>query len=150
MIETFRPLFEAARGLDLTDPDAACAELNRRLDPTSSAGLAVVEGLEALLASGEICDRGEPPVRWSRAAKASADTADFSIDTVLMSGPGPRHRHPEGEVNFCVALEGEPLFEGAAPGWVVLPPGSEHVPTVSGGTMLIIYLLPGGAMEFLS
>ena len=53
-----------------------------------------------------------------------------------------------GEVNYCVALEGEPRFDGHAPGWVVMPPGSGHVPTVSGGRMLIVYLLPKGQIEF--
>ena len=33
-------------------------------------------------------------------------------------------------------------------GWVVESPGSEHVPTVEGGRMLIVYLLPEGAIEF--
>jgi hypothetical protein len=33
---------------------------------------------------------------------------------------------------------------------VVEPPGSEHVPTVAGGRMLIVYLLPQGEIEFLA
>ena len=53
-------------------------------------------------------------------------------------------------MNFCVALDGEPRFEDQPPGWVVLPPESTHVPRVEGGTMLIVYLLPGGEIEFLS
>ena len=105
--------------------------------------------LVLLLEGGRIAERGEPPVRWGRVAKASAETRGFSIDVVHMSGAGPRHLHPNGEVNFCVALEGEPTFEGAPAGWVVLPPGSTHVPTVAGGTMLIVYLLPEGKIEFL-
>jgi hypothetical protein len=67
-----------------------------------------------------------------------------------MTGPGPRHRHPRGELNYCIALEGAPTFMGQAPGWVVEPPGSEHVPTVAGGRMLIVYLLPQGEIEFLA
>ena len=66
-----------------------------------------------------------------------------------MTGPGPKHRHPTGEVDYCVALEGEPTFDGQPPGWVVMAPDSVHVPTVAGGAMLIVYLLPQGAMEFL-
>lgn len=149
MIETFRPLIEAARGLDLSDPEAARAELDARLDPASDAGHAVARALEGLLAEGAICNRGELPVRWSRAAKPSEESGGFSIDTVLMNGPGPRHRHPAGEVNFCIAQDGEPTFDGQPAGWVVMPPDSTHVPTVAGGTMLIVYLLPGGEMEFL-
>ena len=44
---------------------------------------------------------------------------------------------------------GSPTFDGQGPGWVVMPPDSVHVPEVQGGTMLITYLLPNGAMEFM-
>lgn len=148
MLDTFRPLIDAAAGLDLADPDAARAELDRRLDPGGLAARELSAALGKLLAEGKIADRGAPPVRWSRVAKASPETLDQSIDVVWMSGPGPRHVHPNGEVNFCVALEGDPRFDGQPAGWVVMPPGSAHVPTVAGGTMLIVYLLPGGAIRF--
>lgn len=149
MLDTFQPLIDAAAGVDLSDPATARAELTSRLDPASEAGRAVSAALVELLEKGEVANRGEAPVKFSRAAKATEETSDFSIDVVDMTGPGPRHLHPNGEVNWCVALEGEPTFMGQAPGWVVETPGSEHVPTVEGGRMLIVYLLPGGAMQFL-
>ena len=149
MLDTFQPLLDAATGIDLSDPEAARAELNSRLDPASPEGKAVSAGLIELLEKGEVAYRGEAPVKFSRAAKATEETHDFSIDVVDMTGAGPRHLHPNGEINWCVALEGEPPFQGQAPGWVVETPGSEHVPTVAGGRMLIVYLLPGGAMQFL-
>lgn len=149
MLETFRPLLDAARGVDLTDPARAREELNSRLDPRGSRARELEESLRALLAAGEIANRGELPVRWGRVAKAGEETGSFSIDVVLMTGPGPRHRHPDGEVNYCVALEGTPTFDGEPAGWVVKPPESTHVPTVEGGTMLIVYLLPAGSIEFL-
>lgn len=148
VIETFRPLLDAAAGLSLADPTSARVELARRLDPEGPAAVKLAADLRALLAQGRIADRGEPPVRWSRVAKASPDTCGLSVDVVWMEGAGPRHLHPNGEVNFCIALEGNPRFDGAEPGWVVFPPGSSHVPTVSGGTMLIVYLLPDGAIRF--
>ena len=148
MIETFRPLIDAAAGLALADADAARAELERRFDPRGRPARDLSTSLQGLLAEGRIADRGAPPVRWSRVAKAGPETRDQSIDVVWMSGPGPRHVHPNGEVNFCIALEGDPRFDGHPAGWVVLPPGSGHTPTVAGGTMLIVYLLPGGAIRF--
>jgi len=148
MLETFQPLLDAAAGVDLTDPEAARATLTARLDPASDEGQRLSAALVALLEAGQVADRGEPPVRYSRAAKATEETGGFSIDVVDMTGPGPRHRHPNGEVNWCVALDGAPTFDGQGPGWVVEPPGSEHVPTVEGGRMLIVYLLPEGAIEF--
>lgn len=150
MLDTFRPLLEAAQGLDLEDPEAARAALVDRFDPESPAARALEAELQDLLAAGRIADRGEPPVKWGRVAKATDDSLGFSIDVVHMSGPGPRHRHPGGEVNYCIALEGDPRFDGQPAGWVVLPPDSTHVPTVEGGTMLIVYLLPSGQIEFLS
>jgi hypothetical protein len=149
MIEVFRPLLEAASGLDLTDTTKARQELERRLDPKSEPAQELAAQLLELSRQGKIANRGEMPVKWGRVAKATPETLEQSIDVVVMNGAGPRHRHPSGEVNFCIAVEGEPKFEGQPAGWVVMPPESTHVPTVTGGTMLIVYLLPRGEMEFL-
>ena len=149
LIETFRPLLDAASDLDVSDPLAAKDELLRRFDPSGDAAGALRAKLVALLEEGKIADNGELPVRWGRVAKASEETSNLSIDVVHMNGAGPRHRHPEGEINYCIALEGQPTFEGQPPGWVVMPSDSTHVPTVAGGTMLIVYLLPQGKIEFL-
>lgn len=148
MIETFRPLLDAARGVDLTEPRRACSELERRFSAKGPAALALGRALGELLASKAIANQGEMPVRYGRVAKATDATSQFSIDVVHMNGAGPRHTHPLGEVNFCIALDGEPKFDGEPPGWVVLPPGSTHVPKVEGGTMLIVYLLPQGKIQF--
>ena len=148
MIETFLPLLEAAQDIDLSDPVRARRELERRFDPKSAQAAELATELGALLAQGKIAEKGELPVKWGRVAKAGDATLGFSIDVVHMNGAGPRHRHPGGEVNYCIALDGDPRFDGEPPGWVVLPPDSSHVPTVSGGTMLIVYLLPAGQIEF--
>jgi len=148
MLDTFQPLLRAAQGLDLSSPAKARAELVQRFDPTSPAAKALEKELVALLQAGKVAERGELPVKYGRVAKAGAPTLDFSIDVVHMNGPGPLHRHPNGEVNYCIALDGQPTFDGHPPGWVVFPPESRHVPTVAGGTMLIVYLLPQGAIEF--
>jgi hypothetical protein len=148
MLETFRPLLDAAHGLDLARPKTAVLELNARLDPASERARALEDALKELFAAGKIADRGLPPVRFGRVAKASPQSLELSIDVVVMEGPGPLHSHPQGEVNYCLPLEGTPSFEGQTHGWVVMPPGSSHVPAVSGGKMLIVYLLPRGAIEF--
>ncbi len=149
MLETFLPLLEAARGVELSDATNAERALNDRLDPEGPRGREIKEALLALLESGQIANRGEPPVKWGRALKPTPESYGFSVDVVDMTGPGPRHRHPKGEVDYCIALDGEPTFDGRAPGWVVMPEDSIHVPSVEGGRMLIVYLLPEGAMEFL-
>lgn len=138
----------AAAAVDVADPAAARAALARAYPADGPAARALGAALQAAVADGRVCDRGEPSLRWSRLAKASPATRDFSIDLVWMSAPGPEHVHPRGEINLCWAVEGAPRFDGQPPGWVVFPPGSRHVPTVTGGRMLIAYFLPGGAMEF--
>ena len=148
MLETFQPLIEAARNLDLSDPAAAEHVLAKRFDPSSPGALALNEALISLYRAGKLADRGAPPVRFGRVAKPGPESADFSIDVVVMDGAGPRHRHPAGEIDYCVSLDGSPLFDGRPAGWVVYGPGSVHVPTVSKGEMLIVYLLPRGEMEF--
>jgi hypothetical protein len=150
MLESFRPLLEAAHGLNLADKPRALADLQHRLDPKSDKARALSKELAKLCSEGKIANRGEPPVKWGRVSKATPETLDQSIDVVLMNGAGPRHRHPAGEVNFCIAIDGAPTFDGHPPGWVVFEPNSTHVPTVAGGTMLIVYLLPRGEMEFLA
>ena len=84
-------------------------------------------------------------IRFGRVAK---DLHGFAVDAVLMDVPGPRHRHPNGEIDLCFVTKGEPRFDGQPAGWVVYGKGSAHVPTVTGGEMLILYFLPGGAIEF--
>lgn len=148
VLDTFLPLLRAAEGIDLSSPKAARVELERRFDPAGPAAVALNAELKALLEAGKLAERGALPVKYGRVAKAGEPTLGFSIDVVHMNGAGPMHRHPNGEINWCVALEGEPTFDGEAPGWVVFPPESRHVPTVAGGTMLIVYLLPRGAIEF--
>ena len=86
-------------------------------------------------------------MRFGRVSKALPETRDFAVDAVDMEGPGPPHTHPRGELNLCFALDGSPTFDGQPPGWVVLGPGSWHVPTVAGGRMAILYFLPGGAWQ---
>jgi len=148
MIESFTPILAAASGIDLSDPTAAEALLEARLAPGGEAAQALEAELLRLLAEGHIANRGEEPVRWGRVCGASDETGGHSIDVVHMSAPGPRHRHPLGEIDYCIATEGEPTFDGRPPGWVVFAPDSTHTPTVAGGKMLIVYLLPDGAIEF--
>ena len=62
---------------------------------------------------------------------------------------GPKHRHPNGEIDLCFTLRGEARFDGRPEGWVVYGQDTTHVPTVRDGQMLILYFLPGGAIEFL-
>jgi hypothetical protein len=148
MLDTFRPLLDAARDLDVSDTTAAETLLNERFDPQSEAGLALSAKLLEMLEAGEIANRGELPMTFGRVSKACPESDNFTIDVVRMNGAGPKHRHPKGEINYAVRIAGAPKFDGREPGWIVFGEGTEHVPTTTGGDMLIVYLLPEGAFEF--
>jgi hypothetical protein len=138
----------AAAAADLADPAAARAGLHAAYPPEGAAGRALRTALLSAVEERLICDRGKDPVRYSRLAKPEDTPHDLSVDFVWMTGPGIPHRHPRGEVNLCFSVEGRARFDGQPEGWVVFPPGSEHVPTVSDGRMLICYFLPGGEVRW--
>jgi hypothetical protein len=81
--------------------------------------------------------------------KPGPSTHGFSVDVVDMADvAGPHHRHPNGEIDLVMPLDGDARFDGHRAGWVVYGPGSEHAPTVRGGRALVLYLLPQGAIDF--
>ncbi len=141
------PIIEALRTIDASNPEATrqANELLPLNDPRVVAARALVE---QGLAEGWLAPREAGGVKFGRVAKPTDATHGFSIDAVEMTGPGPGHTHPNGEFDLSFALEGSPSFEGQPEGWVVLPPGSWHVPTVTGGRMGILYFLPDGAIKF--
>jgi hypothetical protein len=127
----------------------------------------LVTRLRGLVATGVrdgwLCDRGEPNARFSRIAKPGAATHGMSVDVVSLQGRAVEHSHPKGEVTIGFIApsgtvrdpaSGDPLtregatFDGRPPGWVFLPPGSRHVPSVVGARMHLVYFLPDGAVEW--
>ena len=142
-----QPLAEIVAGIDLADPAAARAELERLAPVDGELVGAIRSAAEAGAEAGWLLPKEAGGLQFGRVAK---DLAGASVDAVRMiEVAGPKHRHPNGEVDLCFALHGEPRFDGHAPGWVVYGAGSAHVPRVSGGGMLILYFLPGGAIEWL-
>lgn len=101
------------------------------------------------VADGWLCEREAGGIRYGRVFKPDDGLQGFSVDVVDMDDcVGPHHSHPAGEIDLVMPLEGDARFDGHAAGWVVYPPGSAHFPTVSGGRALVLYLLPGGSIEF--
>lgn len=145
--DALTPLLATVARLDLSRPEQAEAELSRAHPPAS---LAHVERLlkEAQAEGWLTPKRATPELTFGRLAKASPETYGLSIDVVDMAGEGGAHVHPNGEVSLCFVQSGDPRFCDRPAGWVVVPPGSFHVPTVTGGRMLITYFLPGGAIAF--
>lgn len=146
LLKALTPLAAALEGLSLDDPAAARAEIERRLPFDGPAVKAVREAAMAGAEAGWLLPRQNGEVRFGRVTKS---LHGFSVDAVLMSTPGPQHRHPNGEIDLCFTTKGDARFDGHPQGWVVFGPMSVHIPTVSDGEMLILYFLPGGAIEFM-
>lgn len=146
--DALAPLLRLLPDLDPHDVPAC----ERRLSALDLSALEVA--LREGHAEGWLTPREGGGVRFGRLARAGPETGGFSIDVVDMAGParGPAglaaHTHVTGEFDLCLPLEGTPAFDGRRDRWVVFPPGSRHVPTVTNGRMLIAYFVKDGAIRF--
>lgn len=128
-------------------------DLERWLNESHGAGTPTYESLKQAcidgVAQGWMCEREAGGIRYGRVLKAGDDLQRFSVDVVDMKDVvGPHHRHPGGEIDLIMPLEGDAKFDGRPAGWCVYPPGSAHRPTVTEGRALVLYLLPEGQIEF--
>jgi hypothetical protein len=125
------------------------AWLNAEYPADSTAYTELANACRAGVEAGWLADREAGGIRYGRIFKALPDTHGFSVDVVRMSDiAGPRHVHPNGEIDLIVPLTEGATFDGHPAGWCVYGPGSAHRPTVAGGSALVLYLLPEGAIEF--
>lgn len=123
--------------------------LNEAVPDSSDTFKAIFEACQAGVAEGWMCNREGGGIRYGRVLKAAPKTHGFSVDVVDMNEiVGPHHAHPNGEIDMVMPLDRTALFDGQGAGWVVYPPQSAHQPTVTGGRALVLYLLPGGAIDF--
>lgn len=142
LVASALPLLERLSQLQPSDP----ADCERVLAEVDTAAFEVA--LREAHAEGWVTPKQAGTVKYGRLARAGVETLGFSIDIVEMAGSAPgAHTHPTGEFDLNLPLSGTPRFDGRADRWVVYPPNSRHVPTVSGGTMLIAYFLPEGAIR---
>lgn len=142
------PIFAALKGADPDDRTLA-DRLTKAFPLDGPACVDVRAAARAGVEEGWLCNRENGGVKFSRPVKPSPASHGFSVDAVLMDRvAGPRHTHTNGEINLCFTEQGDAKFCGHREGWVVFPRGSTHVPVVADGRMLILYFLPGGAIEF--
>ncbi len=149
--ETFSQLIAQVTGKIAGRPvDAALGVFLAAEFPDSGAQFQeIFKACQEAVAAGWMCAREAGGIRFGRVIKASAATHGYSVDVVEMADVvGPHHRHPQGEIDMIMPLEGEAKFDGHGRGWLVYGPGSAHRPTVTGGRALVLYLLPDGAIEF--
>lgn len=129
------------------------ANLSRFLDDTFPASSVAFQTLETLcregVRDGWLCAREAAGIKFGRPIKPGPETKGFSVDVVEMTDiVGPHHRHPRGEIDMVMPIDDPAKFDGTPRGWKVYGPNSAHRPTVTGGSALVLYLLPGGEIEF--
>lgn len=163
--ELLSPVLAKVAALDPASRDAPeqIAALERELEAAFPFDGEHVQAIGAEIARGVdegwLCNRGDAHARFCRLSKATPETHDLSIDIVSLIGDAVEHTHPKGEVTIGFRATddqsrddaqagGEPSFDGRGTGWVFLPPGSRHVPAVSGHRMNLIYFLPAGAVQW--
>ncbi|WP_280151489.1 DUF4863 family protein [Piscinibacter sp. XHJ-5] len=123
--------------------------LNEHHGPGSPTYAALKQACVDGVAQGWMCEREGGGIRYGRVLKAADDLHRYSVDVVDMKDVvGPHHRHPQGEIDLVMPLEGDACFDGRHAGWCVYPPDSAHRPTVTGGRALVLYLLPEGQIDF--
>jgi hypothetical protein len=130
--------------------DAALDEwLNANHGPGSATYAELKAFCEAGTAAGWLCNREGGGIRYGRIFKPDDALHGFSVDVVDMCDiAGPHHVHPAGEIDLVMPQDGDAHFDGRPAGWVVMPVGSAHRPTVSQGRALVLYLLPQGQIRF--
>jgi hypothetical protein len=125
------------------------AWLNAECGPGSAAYREIEASCRAGVAAGWLCPREGGGIRYGRIFKPADDLHGFSVDVVDMADvAGPHHVHPEGEIDLVMPIDEGARFDDRPAGWVVMPPGSAHRPTVSQGRALVLYLLPQGRIDF--
>ena len=123
--------------------------LNAEFGTGSTTFTALAESCRRGVAEGWLCKREHRGVKFGRVMKPGDETHGFSVDVVEMTDvAGPHHSHPKGEIDMIIPQTGGAKFDNHGEGWLVYRPGSAHNPTVSGGRALVLYLLPGGEIEF--
>ncbi len=101
------------------------------------------------IAAGWMCQYEGGGIKYGRVIKPTPDTAGFSVDVVQMKDlAGPHHRHPQGEIDLIMPIDDTAEFDQHGEGWLVYGPDTAHRPTVANGAALVLYLLPGGEIDF--
>jgi len=128
---------------------ALAAHLNTAVAPDGPLFGAVEAACHAAVEEGWMCKHEAGGIRYGRVLRPGEPLPGFSVDVVRMRDcVGPHHRHPQGEIDMIMPIDPGARFDGHSRGWCVYGPDSAHHPTVDGGAALVLYLLPGGEIEF--
>ena len=98
---------------------------------------------------GWLCANEHGGIKFGRIIEHGPDSNGFSVDVVLMDDiKGPYHGHPNGEIDMIIPETADAKFDGQGQGWKVYEAETEHYPIVTDGKAIVLYLLPGGEIDF--
>jgi hypothetical protein len=147
-VEEFQSLIQQVTSAIKGKPVASdlAAALNDQFPPDGEVFQNIRAACDAGIKEGWLCAQEHGGIKFGRVIK---DVDGFSVDVVLMKDiVGPHHRHPKGEIDMIMPTQGDAKFDGTPEGWMVYGPDTAHKPTVTGGEAVVLYLLPGGEIEF--
>ena len=150
-VEEFKTLMAPVTGAVAGKPvDAALEDaLNRQFPNDGPVFKDIEKACHDAIEAGWMCSQGGEGRRFGRVIEAGPESGDLSVDVVqLRDIVGPHHRHPNGEICMTMPVTPSARFDGNPRGWKVYGPNTAHRPTVTGGEALVLYLLPGGKIEF--
>jgi 2-hydroxylaminobenzoate mutase len=127
------------------------AALNDRYGAHTERYAVLLKLLRQGIAEGWACyaEITGPDYRRGRIAEASPATHGFTVESgMLRNVLGNYHRHPLGEINMIGPVDATGQFCGSGAGWKVFPADSRHYPTVTGGTVTMLFFLPNGQIEY--
>ena len=150
-VDEFRTLLQpviatvAGRELD----ESLAADLNQRFPSDGDTFVAIEKACHDAIAEGWMCDKGTEGRRFGRVIEPAEATSGLSVDVVALTDVvGPHHRHPTGEICMVMPVDDRARFDGNERGWCVYEPESAHYPTVADGSALVLYMLPGGKIDY--
>ncbi len=142
-----RPVMDVIAGKAIDQQLAQ--DLNREFPANGAAFKAIDAACHEAIKEGWMCAHGDEGRRFGRVIKPTPESHDLSVDVVQLADMvGPHHSHPTGEVCMTMPVTASAKFDGQGAGWCVNEPGSAHSPTVTDGEALVLYLLPGGEIQF--
>lgn len=150
-VQEFQSLLEPVLNVAADKPvDQSLADfLNRQFPPDGEVFRTIEEACHAAISAGWMCAQGGEGRRFGRVIEPAHETHGLSVDVVdLENIVGPHHRHPNGEICMVMPVDEDARFNGHPRGWCVFEAGSDHFPTVKGGRSLVLYMLPGGEIQF--
>ncbi len=146
-VALMKPVIDAIAGKSVDQ--GLAAELNRRFPAGGETFEAIEAACHAAIEAGWMCGQGAPGRRFGRVIEPGPESRSLSVDVVQLEDiAGPHHSHPKGEICLTMPVTPEARFDGGGAGWCVNGPGSAHHPTVTGGEVLVLYLLPDGEIVF--